>query len=64
MIDIKEKYNKLLVRYYNGCDYLQKHPEQWDKYYPVLEKILDEMNRILVLLKITDEEQILYGIKQ
>lgn len=64
MIDLKERYNKLLVRYYKGCDYLQANPKQWDKYYPLLEELLNEMNQILKYYKTEDEEIILYGYKQ
>lgn len=63
MIDLKERYNQLLTRYYKGCDYLKVHKNEWDKYYPTLLEILKEMNQILIILNITDEEQKLYGIK-
>lgn len=64
MIDLKESYNELLVRYYKGCDYLEANPQKWDKYYPTLEEILEEMNQILIYYKTEDEETILYGYKQ
>ena len=29
---LKKEYNHNLNRYYNGCNYLSEHPEDFDKY--------------------------------
>lgn len=60
---MKEKYNKLLKRYINGCEYLKNNPEKQEKYLVELIKILDEMNRILKEIekeeKITEKEMLI-----
>lgn len=57
----KEEYNTLLKRYYNGCIYIKNHPEDGDKFYPELLKILNKMNIILEEHNITDDNIILNG---
>jgi len=42
----KTKYNKLLKRYYNGCEYLRTHPDEWEKYLQELMKIQEELGTI------------------
>lgn len=56
MSSYKEEYNYWLTRYYNGCIYLEKHPEQHDKYINELLKILDELNRLINAYNITGLE--------
>lgn len=52
----KEEYNYWLTRYYKGCAYLEKHPEEHDKYIGELLKILDELNRLIEIHNITGPE--------
>lgn len=59
---IKELYNKTLQRYYNGCNYIEEHIEECDKYLPEVLKLLDKLNQILKRIPATEEE-ILNGFK-
>ena len=47
MQDIKQQYNKTLQRYYNGCNYIEKHMEESEKYLPKVLELLDRINKIL-----------------
>lgn len=62
MQKIKELYNKTLQRYYNGCNYIEGHIEEADKYSPEVIKLLDTLNQILKKIPATEEE-ILNGFK-
>ncbi|MBQ3413971.1 MAG: hypothetical protein IJH39_01190 [Clostridia bacterium] len=62
MQNIKELYNKTLKRYYDGCNYLMEHPEEWNKYEKAVLSLLDKLNKILDLIPATEEE-ILNGFK-
>lgn len=62
MQKIKELYNKILQRYYNGCNYIEEHIEEVDKYLPEVMKLLDKLNQILKKIPATEEE-ILNGFK-
>ena len=62
MQGIKRTYNKLLQRYYNGCNYIEEHLEEADKYLPKVLEILNRLNQILECLPATEEE-ILNGFK-
>lgn len=63
----KKKYNKLLQRYYNGCEYLEKNPNDFHKYINNLLNIKKELEETLIQIqkeygKITNAE-ILEGFK-
>ena len=62
MQNLKQEYNKTLKRYYNGCNYLFNNPNEWDKYLPVVQKLLDKLNLILSQIPAT-EKQILEGFE-
>lgn len=62
MTELKQRYNYILQRYYNGCNYLLENPKEWDKYLPVVLELLDELNKILEKIEATKEE-ILNGFK-
>lgn len=47
MEEYKIKYNKLLTRYYNGCNYIKNHIKEADTYMDELIKILDEIYEIV-----------------
>lgn len=64
MESYKEEYNNLLKRYYNGCDYLEKNPQECDKYLDLLLNILEKINIMIEENNITDKEIILHGFKK
>lgn len=59
---LKQTYNKLLQRYYSGCNYIEEHLEEADKYLPKVLEILNKLNQILIYIPATKEE-ILDGFK-
>lgn len=63
MQKLKEIYNKTLQRYYNGCNYIEGHLEECDKYLPEVMKLLNTLNEILVRIPSATEEEILNGFK-
>ena len=63
MQKIKEIYNKTLQRYYNGCNYIEEHLEECDKYLPEVMKLLNTLNEVLVRIPNATEEEILNGFK-
>ena len=62
MQKLKELYNKTLQRYYNGCNYIEEHIEEAEKYLPEVIKLLRILNQILEKIPATEEE-ILSGFK-
>ena len=44
---LKKEYNHNLNRYYNGCNYLSEHPEDFDKYIDSLTQIKDNVENLL-----------------
>lgn len=60
---LKQTYNKLLQRYYNGCNYIEEHLEEVDKYLPVVQDLLNKINKILEKMPNATEEEILNGFK-
>lgn len=62
MQKLKQEYNTILKRYYNGCEYLMNNPNEWDKYESIVLKLLDRLNAILNMIPATEEE-ILNGFK-
>lgn len=63
MDKLKQTYNKLLQRYYNGCNYIEEHIEEVDKYLPAVQDLLNKINEILEKIPDTTEEEILNGFK-
>lgn len=63
MQKIKEIYNKTLQRYYNGCNYIEEHLEECDKYLPEVMKLLNTLNEVLVRIPNATEGEILNGFK-
>lgn len=63
MDKLKQIYNKTLQRYYNGCNYIEKHIDECDKYLPTVLKLLDVLNQILKRIPNATEEEILNGFK-
>lgn len=62
-VELKRAYNKVLKRFYNGCNYIEEHPEETEKYYPKVLKLHDTLNKILKKLPNSTEEEILNGFK-
>lgn len=60
---LKQLYNKTLQRYYNGCNYIEEHIDECDKYLPTVLKLLDVLNQILKRIPNATEEEILNGFK-
>lgn len=63
MQNIKQQYNKTLQRYYNGCNYIDEHIEEIDKYLPAVKELLNKINDILKQIPNATEEEILNGFK-
>lgn len=63
MDSYKKEYNKLLERYYNGCEYLKQNPNEFNNYLKLLLNILEKLNIIIVQNNITNKEIILNGFK-
>lgn len=53
--DLKWNYNKNLTRYYNGCNYLEQHPDEFEKYIEELKAIKENLE-ILISEIMEDEE--------
>lgn len=68
LYQLKWEYNHTLTRYYNGCNYIEEHPEEAHKYVNKLLELLDKINELLEKINemdknfITDDE-ILGGFK-
>lgn len=62
MDELKKQYNYLLERYYKGCNYIDEHIEEADKYLPVILDLLNRINAILKIVPATNEE-VLNGFK-
>lgn len=66
MVEQKMKYNYYLNRYYNGCNYVESHPDEFDKYINKIEEFKTELNKLLEEIQSkekTSEEEILGGFK-
>lgn len=60
---LKELYNKTLQRYYNGCNYIEEHIEEANKYLPKVLELLDKLNKILEKIPNATEGEMLNGFK-
>lgn len=60
---MKNTYNKILQRYYNGCNYISEHLEEVEKYLPIVQELLNKLNKILEKIPEATEEEILNGFK-
>ena len=52
MQNLKELYNKTLRRYYNGCNYIEEHIEEMDKYLPAVKELLNGLNFLIEKISI------------
>jgi hypothetical protein len=63
---LKDEYNKLLERYYNGCKYLENNRNEIDKYIYELLKIQNDLEDLLNKIQKTDKvnsDEITNGFK-
>ncbi len=60
---LKWEYNSTLKRYYNGCNYIEEHPKEAQKYLPIILKLLNKINELLrqIQKKQTISEQEILG---
>ena len=63
MNELKELYNHTLFRYYNGCNYIEQHVEECDKYLPEVMKLLATLNKILEKIPDATEWEVLNGFE-
>ncbi len=66
LYQLKWEYNHTLTRYYNGCNYLEKHVNEMDKYMPVLLELLDKIENLIDKIQKEQEvttEEILGGFE-
>lgn len=63
MNKLKQIYNKTLQRYYNGCNYIEEHIDECDKYLPEVMKLKDNINKILEKIPNATREEVLNGFK-
>lgn len=64
MENYKIIYNKLLERYYNGCNYLNNNLNKYDIYIQDLLNILDEINEISIRHPEMTKDELLNGFKE
>lgn len=55
MQDYRITYNKLLRRYNNGIEYITNNPEEREKWFPEIEKIMQELNNMIIQYSIPKE---------
>ena len=47
LYQLKWEYNNTLNRYYNGCNYLEEHINEEDKYMPLLLELLEKIENLI-----------------
>lgn len=52
--ELKIKYNYILNRYYNGCNYVESNPTEFEKY---IDKIMEFKSKLDDLIKQIEEKQ-------
>ncbi len=60
---VKELYNEILQRYYNGCNYIEEHIEEADKYLPSVKELLNRLNLLIEKIGNITEKEILEGFE-
>lgn len=66
MEEKKKQYNYFLNRYYNGCNYVEAHPDEFEKYINKIQEFKEELNKLLEQIQSKEqvsEEEILGGFK-
>lgn len=64
MDNYKIVYNKLLKRYYDGCNYINNHIDRYDFYINELMKIFNELNEISIRHPEMTKDELLNGFKE
>ena len=47
MNELKIEYNKLLLKYENGCKYLTQNKQDITKYMPIINRIITKLDNII-----------------
>ena len=66
LYQLKWEYNNTLNRYYNGCNYLEEHVSDIDKYMPLLLELLKNIETLINKIQekqIVTTEEILGGFE-
>lgn len=50
-INLKLKYNELLKRYYNGCNYVIQNPNDFSKYISTIMEIKKQLEKTIMLIE-------------
>ena len=64
--ELKMKYNYILNRYYNGCNYIEANPDQFNKYIDRVINFKTQLDEILTEIEkkqIVTESEILGGFE-
>lgn len=64
--ELKMKYNYVLNRYYNGCNYIEANPDQFNKYIDKVINFKTQLDEILTEIEkkqIVTESEILGGFE-
>lgn len=64
--ELKIEYNQILNRYYNGCNYVEAHPDEFDKYIDKIMEFKDKLDKLIIQIEKkqkVSENEILGGFK-
>lgn len=64
--ELKMKYNYILNRYYNGCNYIESHPDEFESYINVVMGFKGQLEELLAKIEsiqLVSEDDILGGFK-
>lgn len=64
--ELKMKYNYILNRYYNGCNYIESHPDEFENYINIVMSFKEQLEELLTKIEsiqLVSEDDILGGFK-
>ncbi len=64
--ELKMNYNYILNRYYNGCNYIEAHPNEFDKYINTIMDFKKQLEKTLIEIEkeqIVTENEVLGGFE-
>jgi len=64
--ELKMKYNYILNRYYNGCNYIEAHPDEFEDYINIVMGFKGQLEELLAKIEsiqLVSEDDILGGFK-
>ena len=64
--ELKMKYNYILNRYYNGCNYIEAHPDEFEDYINIVMGFKGQLEELLAKIEeiqLVSEDDILWGFK-